>query len=155
TGSVNQELPWVLLRYVVFHGLVAVICCAWAVRRLRGQRQKPDAMVPRKPRQQTGGLALPSSAAALRHHVILRPQFYREDAAPQRRPRPRPSSQPLLWKELYVDSVLSLHRTARALATVMVVFILMASSMVFLAGAVSWLVSGHTEEFATPFVRIF
>jgi ABC-type transport system involved in multi-copper enzyme maturation permease subunit len=86
-------------------------------------------------------VAAPAGASLL-HHVILPPQFYREGVLPARRPRPRPYGHALLWKELYVESVMPWRGAAHALGAVMLLCVLTGTGVVFLVGVISLLDAG-------------
>src|SRR5262249_29372202 len=97
---------------------------------------------------------LKSPALARPHHIILRPQFYREGTMPMRRPRPRPSARPLLWKELYVDSALPLHGPARPLGAVLLLGLVMSTCLIFLVSVLSIAAGESSGEIANAWTRI-
>jgi ABC-type transport system involved in multi-copper enzyme maturation permease subunit len=117
-GGTWLELSWITVRYVAFHALVAGLCCIWAEHRLRGEFIRPPIFLRRNSPARKSQAKRPIGAVLLEptpiakeakpsrtHHVVMRPEFYREGSAPLRRPRPRPTDQPLFWKELYVEKL--------------------------------------------------
>jgi ABC-type transport system involved in multi-copper enzyme maturation permease subunit len=90
-GQVENALPTLLWQYSLFHGLVALVCTAWAVLRMR-----PVAL-----RQMHG-----TSNGAVRR---------------RRRHRPRLRNQPMLWKELFAEPGFRLNWFTRAVLVVLVV----------------------------------
>jgi ABC-type transport system involved in multi-copper enzyme maturation permease subunit len=169
--GLSHDLPWVASRYTGFHIAVASVCSYLAVRRLRGVQQRlkikprrkhalplPEGP-PSRPARPVGAVlvaeTLPlATLPAAPHHVILRPQYYREGTTTMRRPRPRPTSHPLLWKELYVESLLPWHGPTRPLASVVFLCVLMATGLVFLVAVLSMLAGEGSGEFANIWTRV-
>jgi ABC-type transport system involved in multi-copper enzyme maturation permease subunit len=166
----SSDLPMIAARYIIFHGAVALVCSALAVERLRGLRRRPELRLRRRrasaeaetavPRslQLIGAVLIsespPQAAQSRRHHVILRPQIYQEGSMPLRRPRPRPTDQPLLWKELHVGTLLPWQGPARAIAAILFGSILMATGLIFLISFLTILAGANASEMADPFSRI-
>src|SRR5439155_27169212 len=161
---------WIAGRYVGFHSIVAVVCCIVAVRRLRGRPHRSEIRLRRRaaaqkpaaePLRAVGAVLveeisppLDAPAPARRHHIILRPQFYREGTMPLRRPRPRPAAQPLLWKELYVDSALPVQGPARPLGAILLLCLVMSTCLIFLVSLLSIISGAGSGEIANAWTRV-
>jgi NADH:ubiquinone oxidoreductase subunit 6 (subunit J) len=137
--------------------------------RLRGELRAPPIHLRRtsserksraKPSRTIGAVLLeetppPAAPASLtpRHHVILRPQFYRQGNMPMRRPRPRPTDQPLIWKELHVETALAWRGPAQPLAAILLLCVLMGTGMVFVLAVMAMLANQSPSDFANPWAR--
>jgi ABC-type transport system involved in multi-copper enzyme maturation permease subunit len=93
SSRLDDILPEILRNYAIFHGLVAVVCAAWAVLRLRVIAQ----------RQQEG-----------------RPRRLRLDLTLRIRKRPRVGKWPMIWKELWAEPGFRLNAFGRIVVGVLV-----------------------------------
>jgi ABC-type transport system involved in multi-copper enzyme maturation permease subunit len=109
-------LPRALLHYALFHGVLSVVCLAWATARLR--------------------------AEVLRE----RPVTVQTLVGPRRRRRPKVGKRPLLWKELFVDSSSELGRRGQLIvATVILATFIPELALVCYQGNKQWVFSNYPE----------
>jgi ABC-type transport system involved in multi-copper enzyme maturation permease subunit len=101
-ASLDQLLPRVVLDYALFHGAIASVCLTCCIRQLR----RPLARTPQD-----------AADALLRRHTSQLPSVAAFEAAQARFPqaaaspwRPKVSSHPILWRELYLETGLSQTR---------------------------------------------
>lgn len=143
TNALGNVLPLVLLEYVGFHLLVTLVCLAWGARRLRSES-----------RMQASGHARPvllTSRDGGRRVTVQVP--------PVLRPKPRPpvGRDPILWKELYIESVYRvLHRPQLVQVVVLTAFILglEVAGLTFVMGTMASLTVGdRLSEFSNLWTR--
>jgi len=112
-GDLAKEAPGVLRAYAAIHGLIAILCCAWAAARLRvwGRllpSRRPEPLVFRvtfRDGRSKDGTIL------IRHQRPIWP----------RKKRPPITGHPLLWKELYVASAFRLGDGGKTLVLLLMI----------------------------------
>lgn len=90
-SAINDALPVVLRDYVLFHGILALICVTWAVLRLRAIALKEAYSKPR--------------VVSLGVRLIGRPDI---------------GTQPMIWKEVFAEPGLRLHWFGRILVVLLI-----------------------------------
>lgn len=91
-GGLDDDLPKILRDYAIFHGLVALFCCLWAVLRLRAVYLSETYGKPQK-----GSLGV---------RLWLRPGV---------------GKHPMLWKEIFAEQRVKFHWVGRILIALLVV----------------------------------
>jgi ABC-type transport system involved in multi-copper enzyme maturation permease subunit len=158
SADLSADLPWVLGPYLVFHVLTAALWLTWAVRRVRA---RPEQLV-RKPALAMSTTEVPLKIAAARsgsgtrlpHHVIFRPQLYYDRPLPPHKPRPRVHGEPLLWKELYVETGLGVHAGLRMLTLFFVFMCLGLAGLIFLVGFLTLMLNGDMGRYSNLWCRV-
>jgi len=118
SGSLNVELPWILGRYAIFHGIVIVVSLVVAMNWLRPYRKLKyrPAVAPRRGRSR---------------RPTRRPPRAREPRP--RRERPRIGDRaPLWWKELYFEPGMELPGFLNGILITIGICVLGAMAMTYL-----------------------
>jgi ABC-type transport system involved in multi-copper enzyme maturation permease subunit len=135
-GTTGTSVLSVLLAYVAFHLLAAVILAGVATLKLRAWAREPRPAKPEREPALTPTEAMLSNRA---RRPVLR--------------RPRVGPDPVLWKELHVEHGYRVSGLARGLLVVTGGALLVASGVTFLCGVAVSLASHDPTEFATYWVR--
>jgi ABC-type transport system involved in multi-copper enzyme maturation permease subunit len=107
-GDLAKTAPTVLRNYAVFHGIIALVCCAWAAARLRVW----GCLLPSHPPE------LPTLRVTTRDGTIL---LRRQPPIWPRKKRPPITGHPMLWKELHARSVLRLGDVGKTLVVLLMI----------------------------------
>jgi ABC-type transport system involved in multi-copper enzyme maturation permease subunit len=102
SSAINDALPDVLRDYVIFHGVLALICVTWAVLRLRAIALKEAYQ---KPHQARLGVRLIG--------------------------RPDVGTRPMIWKEVFAEPGLRLHWFGRILVILLIVVSFLPLAFIF------------------------
>ena len=131
-GAVSAATTLPVLRdYAAAHGLLALLFVVLAVKQLRDKAGRPR--------------RAPAADDRPRPQVPV---------LPAARFRPRVGEDPVLWKELYAETGLTLPPPLRGLVVVLTALLLSAAGVVFLIGIIIRVATGHVADFACLWVRV-
>jgi hypothetical protein len=145
TGSLGDKPFWLLLRYSIFHGLVAIFTISLAVVLVRSvyirQAFGPDRKLKPQPAKKKAARSAQPAAATPAPKKL----------APVRRHPPVSEREPMLWKEVFVERGLRIGVLGQSVLALLALVLLMPGLVMFGVCTLNFIqgTGGDPEGFAT------